>query len=70
MDIKEFLQIVFIKRKTNASEVARLTNQSTPNFSQKLKRNDLRISDLEAIATALDCHLLLQFIDNQTNNPL
>ncbi len=70
MDIIEYLKLCLVKRGLNLSKLATLTGQSQPNLSNKMKRGNFQLSELEKIAQALDASLEIKFIDNQTSQPI
>ena len=70
MNISEYIKICFIKKNMKMVDVATATNQSKANLSQKINRNDMKISELEKISNALDCDLQVLFIDRKTNQPI
>ena len=70
MNIADDIKIICIKKKVSLSELAEKTEQSQPNLTNKLKRNDFKTSELEKIATALNAELNVRFVDKETKQPL
>ena len=58
-------KIRFLKNRRNVTlgEIAEVTGQTRQNFSNKLKRNDFRESELSAIADFLGCELKISFVE-------
>ncbi|MBD7946354.1 helix-turn-helix domain-containing protein [Psychrobacillus sp. Sa2BUA9] len=50
----EQIKILLIKKGMTITDLAKLINTSTQNLSNKLKRNDFKMSELRDIAEALD----------------
>ena len=65
-------KIRFLKNRRNVTlgEIAEVTGQTRQNFSNKLKRNDFRESELSAIADFLGCELKISFIDKETGEEI
>lgn len=61
MDIKKKVQHAAIDAGFNFSGLAREMGQTPQNLTNKLTRNDMKVSDLEKIADALNCELVLEF---------
>jgi hypothetical protein len=61
-------KIRFIAKRKNfiLGDVAEGTGQTRQNFSNKIKRNDFKESELSAIADFLGCNLKIAFIDKET----
>ena len=70
MKLDETIKIICIKRKTNIAELSTKLGNSKQNLYNKLYRNDMKISDLEKLAEALDCKLQINFIDKTTDEIL
>lgn len=47
------------------TELASKCGWSKTNYSNKLHRANFKLSDLETIADALDCDLLIEFIERE-----
>ena len=56
-------------RGMTVTALAEKIGKTQNNFVQILKRDNFRESELEQIATALDCTLKIEFIDNKTDKP-
>ena len=50
----EQIKILLIKKGMTITDLAKKINTSTQNLSNKLKRNDFKMSELREIAEALD----------------
>lgn len=70
MDLAEKIKILCIKKKTNVAELSVKLGNSKQNLFNKLYRNNMKASDLEKIADALDCDLKIEFIDRKTKEVL
>ena len=65
-------KIRFLKNRRNVAlvEIAEVTGQTRQNFSNKLKRNDFRESELSAIADFLGCELKISFVDRESGEEI
>lgn len=63
MDLNEKIRVLCVKKKTTVAELSAMLGNSKQNLFNKLYRNDMKISDLEKIAAALDCRLEVKFVD-------
>ena len=71
MNISEYIDLCLVKRnKMSHAELARKTEQLPQVLHRKFKNDSFKISELEKIARALDAHLEIRFIDNETNQPI
>lgn len=70
MDINESIRILCIKRKMTVADLSVKLGNSKQNLYNKLYRNDMKISDLEKIAEALDCNVQINFTDKKTSTPV
>jgi hypothetical protein len=68
MEMNTAEKIRFIAKRKNfiLGDVAEGTGQTRQNFSNKIKRNDFKESELSAIADFLGCDLKIVFIDKET----
>lgn len=64
--MKNIIKSILGFKGVSVSELAERLGKSTANMSQQLSRDDFRESDLQAIANALDCELVIKFIDRET----
>lgn len=62
MRIDEQLKILAIKSNMTLAEVARRLEKSPQAFSQKMKRGNFTLDDLNDIALATDCQFTCAFI--------
>lgn len=65
-------KIRFLKNRRNVTlgQIAEVTGQTRQNFSNKLKRDDFRESELASIAEFLGCELKICFIDKETGEEI
>ena len=65
-------KIRFLKNRRNVTlgEIAEVTGQTRQNFSNKLKRNDFRESELSAIADFRGCELKISFVDRESGEEI
>ena len=65
-------KIRFLKNRRNVTlgEIAEVTGKPRLNFSYKLTRNDLRESELSAIADFLGCELKISFVDRESGEEI
>ena len=61
-NLTEQLKIAMIKTKVNQTELANRTNQSQKNLSNKMIRNDFKLSEYEKLVMALGCQLEIKII--------
>lgn len=61
MQISKLVRRVLLECGGNASELARRTNTTPQNISQKIRRDNWSVSDLAAIAAALGCGFSVSF---------
>lgn len=66
----EKIRLLYKKRGFTLEDLAQKTGQQQPNLSNKLRRGDLRESDMRAIAEALGYDLRIDFIDRETGQPV
>lgn len=69
MDMKEYIEMAFVKRKTNERQLALSMGESPQNVNRKLK-SDMKLSFIESVADALNCDIDVKFIDRMTKEPL
>lgn len=70
MDITKEIKKCLVEKNLTIKALATGTNQKQQNMTNKLRRGDFRVSELEAIASVLGADLKIQFIDRQTGQPL
>ena len=72
MDIStsEKIRIIAKRKGKTMGDIADLTDQSRQNLSNKMKRNNYTIAELERIASALDCSVQISFVDNETGEQI
>lgn len=60
MELKHEIRILLAKKDMNMSDLANKLNMTKQNLSNKLTRNDMRVSELEVICNALDAELVIK----------
>ena len=71
MDMTEQIRIMLIKRgNISGTDLAKKIGTTPQNISNKFKRNNFTMKDLQEIADALDCDLQIRFIDRTTGEAL
>lgn len=69
MDIEYLIRNEMLKKHKKVTDIIKYFGTTKQNFYVKLKRgNNMKISDLEKFADALDCELSIQFIPRNTDN--
>lgn len=61
--ISEKIKIMCSRSGVSLSELARMVGDSPQNFTQKLKRDNFRVADLEKIAAVLGYTFTCDFIE-------
>ena len=56
------LKMAMIATNTNQVKLAKLTNQSQQNLSDKMTRDNFRLQEYEQLLTAMGCELKIQII--------
>lgn len=70
-NIREYINLCRVKKgNITEAELARRTGQTPQNMNNKHKRDTFKVSELEKIAEALNAHLQISFIDNDTGKPI
>ena len=62
MKLAEQINVLCVRSNISVSELARRVGTSPQNFNAKLKRETFTVSDLEAIAKAVDCVFERRFV--------
>ena len=71
MDMTQQIRIMLIKRgNMSGTDLAKKIGTTPQNISNKFKRNNFTMKDLQEIADALDCDLQIRFIDRTTGEAL
>lgn len=63
--ISEQIKILSGRAGVSLSDLARMVGDSPQNFTQKLKRDNFRVSDLEKIAAALGYSFIYDFVKKE-----
>ena len=66
----EKINIIMKRQNMNMTELAKKTDQSRQNLSNKMSRDNFSENDLRLIANALECDLRIQFVDRETGEPI
>ena len=66
MTTAEKIRLIVGRRGVTMGEVAKGTEQTRQNFSNKLKRDDFKESELSQIAEFLNCKLKIIFVDKES----
>lgn len=71
MNIAEYIKICCVKcGDISQSTLSERVGDSRQNFSQKMKLNNFKVSDLEKIASALGAELEIKFVKSDTKEVL
>lgn len=60
MELKHEIKILLAKKDMNMSDLANKMGMTKQNLSNKLSRNDMRVSELESICQELDAELIIK----------
>ena len=63
MDIAKIIKKLLIDKGMTQIELAEKLNTSSGNLTNKLRRNDFRVSELEDIASAMGYDFKIEFIE-------
>ena len=66
MTTAEKIRLIVGRRGVTMGEVAEGTGQTRQNFSNKLKRDDFKESELSQIAEFLNCEVKIIFVDKES----
>lgn len=64
INIEKEIKKILIDENLNVSKLANLLNTSSQNLTAKLKRNNLKLNDIQEIANALEYHVEISFKKN------
>lgn len=62
MDITKIIKKILIDESITQTELAKKLSTSSGNLTNKFRRNDFRVSELEVIAEALGYELKIEFV--------
>lgn len=62
MNLTEKLKIAMIKQNVTQSRLAELTGQTQHNLSNKMIRDNFKLSEFQKLVDALDCQLEIHII--------
>lgn len=68
MNTSEKIRFLAHRKNMTMGDIARGTNQTRQNLSNKMTRCDFKQSELERIAEVLGCHLKVSFVDKETGD--
>ena len=66
----EKIRILAKRKGKTLGDIADLTKQSRQNLSNKMKRDNFTIAEINKIAAALDCTVSIRFTDNSTGETI
>lgn len=66
MDGTKIIKVLLAKRGINALELSKKLDCTSANIYNKFKRNNFSLNELEEIAEAVDCNLIIEFQDKNT----
>lgn len=66
----EKINIIMKRQNMSMTELAKKTDQSRQNLSNKMSRDNFSENDLRLIANALECDLRIQFVDRESGEPI
>lgn len=64
INIEKEIKKILIDENLNVSKLANLLNTSSQNLTAKLKRNNLKLNDIQEIANVLGYHVEISFKKN------
>lgn len=70
MDGTKIIKVLLAKRGVNALELSKKLDCSSANIYNKFKRNNFSLNELEEIASALGCNVIIDFQDKETNEKI
>ena len=70
MTASEKIRLIAKRKGKTMGEIAELTNQSRQNLSNKMQRDNFTLAELDKIASALDCVVEIQFVDNASGEKI
>ena len=70
MTASEKIRILAKRKGKSMGDIADMTEQSRQNLSNKMKRDNFTIAELNRIAAALDCSVSICFTDNETGEQI
>lgn len=58
----EQIRLILRRQGLTIADLAEKTGQSRQNLTNKLNRDNFQVSELETLASALDCELKIEFV--------
>lgn len=65
MELKKFILIEQIKHDMSSADVADKCGWYHQAYNVRLNNNDMKLSDIEKVANAMNCDVKLEFIDRK-----
>ena len=66
----EKIHVIMKRQNMSLTELAKKTDQSRQNLSNKMSRDNFSENDLRLIANALECDVMISFIDRESGEPI
>ena len=70
MTASEKIRLLAKRKGKSMGDIADLTEQSRQNLSNKMKRDNFTVVELQKIAAALDCSVNITFVDDTTGESI
>lgn len=70
MTAGEKIRLLAKRKGKSMGDIADLTEQSRQNLSNKMKRDNFTVAELQRIAAALDCSVTITFVDDATGESI
>lgn len=70
MNISEMIKILCVKRSVSVAQLSVKLGNTKQNLFNKLYRNDMKLSDVEKVAGALNADVELHFVDRDSKELL
>ena len=64
----EMIRLLAKRKGVPVGYIADCLGHTRQNLSNKMRKNEFKVAELEQIASAVGCHLELHFVDNATGN--
>ena len=68
LSVAEMIRLLAKRKGVTVGFIADGLGHSRQNLSNKLRKNEFKVSELEEIATAVGARVELHFVDNKTGN--
>lgn len=70
MTAGEKIRLLAKRKGKSMGDIADLTQQSRQNLSNKMKRDNFTVAELQKIAAALACSVTITFVDDATGESI